>query len=63
MKHVAGFANEAGTRIAAAALSRVQFRRSGVTVVEQIRTRAVSIVHPFLASPKSDDARVSRISS
>jgi len=32
-----------GTRITAAALSRVQSRISGVTVAEQIRMRAVSI--------------------
>src|SRR6266851_7537531 len=44
MKHVAGFPNSAGVRITTVALSRVQSRRSGVTAIEQIRTRAVSIV-------------------
>jgi hypothetical protein len=43
MKHVAGLLNLTGTRITAAALSRVQSRMSGVAVVEQIKTRAVSI--------------------
>src|SRR5215510_9758521 len=43
MKHVAGFANSAGTRITAVALARLQSRRSGVVATEQIRTRAVNM--------------------
>jgi hypothetical protein len=41
---VAELLNLMGTRITAAALSRVQSRISGIAVAEQIRTRAVSIV-------------------
>src|SRR5215211_1905232 len=44
MKQAAGWPNSAGTRITAVALARLQSRRSGVTVTEQIRTRAVNIV-------------------
>ncbi len=44
IKHVAELLNLTGTRITAAALSRVQSRRSGIAVAEQIRTRAVTIV-------------------
>jgi len=44
MKHVTGFPNLAGTRITTVALWRLQSRMSGVTAVEQIKTRAVSIV-------------------
>src|SRR5262245_27483798 len=43
MKHVAGFANSAGTRITAVALARLQSRRSGVVATEQMRTRAVNM--------------------
>ena len=39
-----GISNSAGTRITAVALLRVHSPRSGVTVTEQIRTRAVSTV-------------------
>jgi hypothetical protein len=44
MKHVVGLLNLTGMRITAAALLRVQSRISGVAAIEQIRTRAVSIV-------------------
>src|SRR5712691_8653909 len=62
MKHVTGFLNSAGTRITAAAFSRVQSRRSAVIVAEQISTSAVSIVHPFVPSPKGADVRTRPIS-
>src|SRR5262249_44274802 len=54
MKHVAGFANSAGTRITAVALVRLQSRRSGVVATEQIRTRAVSMSSLHSGSDKPE---------
>src|SRR3977135_3872932 len=53
MKQVVGFPKSEGTRITAVALSRLQSRISGVTAIEQISTKAESIVISFYPAVKS----------
>src|SRR5215203_1370590 len=60
MKQVAGLPNSAGTRITVVALARLQSRRSGVTAIEQISTRAVSMTSSICQFDSDADAYVHR---
>src|SRR5437588_7608552 len=61
MKQVVGLPKSEGTRITAVALSRLQSRMSGVTAIEQISTKAESIVVSIYPAVKAGIATILKL--